>query len=281
MIEFIKYHGNGNDFLIINGVTQEVLNLRKLAKSLCHRQFGFGADGLIIFGKSDQVKFKMEIINADGSIANMCGNGLRCLAAYIVDEGLTEEKSFYIETRSGIRHVNVTKERLVQIELKPAIFDVKDLNVRSDEKHIIDQPMLIHQQLIRFSVLKVDVLHCVVIVPSLSNFPVEAYGKHISELPLFPDRANVNFVEIVDNNLMKVRTYERGVGPTLACGTGVVASSVIAHKLKQMGNKIAVETLGGPLSVEITPDTLYLMGPVCRVGKGYFEWNLKESRGME
>lgn len=275
MVEFTKYQGNGNDFIIINRLIHEISDPIALAKAICHRQYGFGADGLLLLEASNPTSYRMEVINADGSIANMCGNGLRCLAAYIHDEGLLTDEEFFIETRIGKRKVRLLDDRMVQIEFEPARFDAHDLAINSDVNTIIDQPMIVDRRLLTLSVLKVDVLHTVVLVPSIQEIPVDRLGKQISELPLFPNRTNVNFVEVIDPQRIRVRTYERGVGPTFSCGTGVVASSVITYRLGKTKEVLEVETLGGPLTVELTPERLYLTGPVSRIGKGYFEWNFQ------
>lgn len=284
MIAFEKYHGTGNDFIIINGFESSIQSRHELAKAICDRHFGIGADGLMIARPSRVADIKMEFYNADGSVATMCGNGLRCFTKYAYEQGLANKPAFMVETLAGVIPVTITKfqdhgQSQIRIRLAQPIFDLKQLPVDSDEEKIIDQPMMIDRRIMNLSIVSVGTLHCVIFVSSLKDFPVVKYGEMIEQLPLFPDRTNVNFVEIIDHNQIKVRTYERGVGPTLSCGTGAVASALLAHKLKEMDPQIHVETPGGGLLVEVSESGNYLTGPAVLIGKGYFNWIHETDKG--
>lgn len=231
----------------------------------------------MIASPSDIADVKMDIYNADGSVATMCGNGLRCFTKYVYDQGMVIKPEFLVETLAGVIPVTITRldergQSQIRIRLAQPEFNIQALNVDSEENTIIDRPMLVDGRIMHLSILSVGTLHCVVFVSKLTEFPVIKYGRIIERLPLFPNRTNVNFVEVIGPDRINVRTYERGVGSTLSCGTGAAASAAVTHILKDMNTRIHVETLGGELLVEIEEEGIYLTGPAVFIGRGSFNW---------
>ena len=196
MIEFEKYHGTGNDFILLNGFEKAIDRPHELSRSICDRHFGIGADGLMIASPSDIADVKMDIYNADGSVATMCGNGLRCFTKYVYDQGMVNKPEFLVETLAGVIPVTITRldergQSQIRIRLAQPEFNIQALNVDSEENTIIDRPMLVDGRIMHLSILSVGTLHCVVFVSKLTEFPVIKYGRIIERLPLFPNRTNV------------------------------------------------------------------------------------------
>lgn len=214
-ITFTKMNGAGNDFVVINSLPK--INIKSIAKKVCHRTDGIGADGLMILGKSKKADYKMRIINPDGSEAEMCGNGARCMAAYILKTKKLKKKSFSMETRAGIILAE-KKGNLISVRLS----DPKD--------YTEDIAIKINNRELRLSYIDTGVPHVVCFVDSLNNIDVNALGEKIRFSKKFQPRGtNVNFVEQINKKLVSVRTYERGVeAETRACGTGSVASGIVA-----------------------------------------------------
>lgn len=282
-------HGLGNDFIVIDGRFFNKINYKNIALKYCERNFGVGADGIIVLEKSKSADFKMIIYNADGSRPEMCGNGLRCLAKYIFDKKLSKNYTITIETDAGIKTAKLFIENKkitsVEISLGEPIFDPRLIPVNPPSpqpsprrgegvKHnkIFNYPLKIGNEIFKINCVSMGNPHCVIFkirdrhyfsrkIVSVPNFVVCA--EAISNHHIFPQKTNVEFVEIVSKNHINVFVYERGVGPTLACGTGAAAAAVISILLKNLNRKLKVSLLGGNLFVhwDKKDNIVYLTGP--------------------
>ncbi len=250
-IVFVKMHGIGNDFVVIGALDDLPLPEEKLsefARFVCDRHFGVGADGVIWILPSQVADFKMRIFNPDGSEAEMCGNGIRCAAKWFYDRDYAKGKAVQVETLAGIKTVWVQEE------------NGKAVAVTVDMGEPIFAPSLVPTSLGEGS-------------EAIDNFPVETIGPRIEHHPAFPKRTNVEFVQVLSRNEMKVRVWERGAGLTLACGTGACASLVIASRTGRTDRKAKVHLPGGTLTIEWRDDgRIYMTGPAVEVFRGEFVW---------
>ena len=263
---FAKYHGLGNDFVLVDHEEVATFDLEQLAKTLCNRHTGIGADGLII------VKFRpleMLFYNSDGSTAKMCGNGIRCLAHYLYTSG-SDASEFTVKTGAGNIQVEIANVEpfLAKVNMGKHDFTPANIPVLTKESEFIRQQVNVDGKEVMLSSVFMGTTNTVVFVDDINTVDIEKTGKAIGNLPIFPDYTNVNFVQVIDNNTLCVRTHERGVGPTLACGTGCCAAAVMANKLGYTGTEVKVELAIGALDVEITADGIYLQGPAVRVYDG-------------
>jgi len=263
---FAKYHGLGNDFIIVEAEEIQTFDGEKLAKTLCSRNTGIGADGLIAI--KYEPRPEMIFYNSDGSSATMCGNGIRCLANYLYMSGVTDT-DYTIKTGAGDMRIEVVSEEpfLVRINMGAPDFTPKNIPVITDKETFINQPLTIGNDTFSVSSVFMGAVHTVVFVDDLDKINIEKTGDAICHHPLFPNRTNVNFTQIIDENTLRVRTFERGVGLTLACGSGSCAAAVISHKLGFTGEKIEAQLALGSLQIEVG-DTVYMTGTATKVYDG-------------
>jgi diaminopimelate epimerase len=256
MIRFEKYHGTGNDFILIE---PQSIDSSIIAKRLCDRHFGIGADGIMIPYPSKVADIKMEYFNSDGSPAPMCGNGLRCFVRYCLNHGVLQKGPVTVETLAGIIDVNAQDE-LISLNLGQPLLDL-------DSDYVIDNDEVIIDEL-KLHTLFLGTLHAIVIVDESMNF--RNLGEKLSYHPRFPQAINVNFVQVVDRNTIKVTTHERGAGWTLSCGTGSAASAFMTNLLDLTDDEVTVLVPGGELSVYCNEDVI-LTGPAIKIASGVFE----------
>lgn len=271
-MQFTKMHGNGNDFIVIDDLNDEYQGKeRVLAQELCNRNFGIGGDGILLVRKSVKADIKMEIINSDGSYASMCGNGVRCFAKYVWDKKLVKKTVMEVETGDGVKTAYLTIEdndvKSVKIYMGAPIFEPSAIPALS-EGEIIDKTFTTKDKKYNITSMLLGVPHTI-IIGNLESFNVEE-GKYIEKDSLFPQGTNVNFCEVVDDKNIKVKTWERGAGATLACGTGSCASVVAANKLGYVTNEVHVQLPGGHLFVEISEEGVYMTGPAITVYEGKY-----------
>lgn len=258
-----KYESTGNDFILTNEL---VHNMSRLAKEVCDRHFGIGADGLMISDRSDIADVKMHYYNSDGSIAPMCGNGLRAFARFVHHIGLVEKQAFTVETLAGVMQVSLEDEGLVSLNIGKPSFSLS--------KDDISQPISILQHIkldisdtvFNLYPLMMGTFHGVIFVDSLKSIDIETVGKTIAMHPMFPNQINVNFVEIISEKEINLVTYERGAGLTLSCGTGASATAVVASQLGYSNNKVTINVPGGTLKVKVHQD-VELTGPTRMIAK--------------
>lgn len=259
-LKFTKIHATGNDFLLFK---EQLAHPSEVAKKLCHRRFGFGADGILFPTSSEIADITMHYYNADGSIASMCGNGYRAFIRFALDEGLLTGTHFTIETLAGVIESRLCADGDIKLIFNTVIDDVKP-------PHVVKATTLTQP----FSLLGYDVhvcyvgtLHALVFVDECESIHDEL-AHNLCTHPSFPHHINVNFIQIIDSNTIKVKTYERGVGWTYSCGTGSVASGYGAHVLKQCETSLRVVVQGGELEVSKSSLGWSLKGPAVVIGQG-------------
>ena len=271
-MRFWKMHGLGNDYIVIDNREEKISSKQaaELAKRLCERRFSVGADGLLLVSNSKMADAKMRIFNADGSEAEMCGNGIRCFAKYCYENGIAPKQEFTVETLSGIKNVWLT---LKDGEVSAVKVDMGAPNWERSSLPMVGQGTCINENLeVDGAVYKVTCLsmgnpHCVIFVDKIGDFPVEQIGPKVENHKAFPKRTNVGFVQVLNRDELKVRVWERGCGETLACGTGTCAAVAAANKLGKVGSKVTVHVLGGDLQVEVA-ESLFLSGAAEKVFEG-------------
>lgn len=269
-MNFIKMQGLGNDFILIEDKEESLIYREiEIAKQVCHRRFGVGADGLVIIRNSDVADAKMVIINSDGSRANMCGNAIRCFAKYLYEVKMIKKDSIAIETGDGIKLVNLdiidNEVSLVRVNMGKASFKGEDILLSSKDK-LFDEEVVINNKNYKLTSLLMGVPHTI-LVNDKNEYTLED-GKIIEKSDLFSEGTNVNLVNKIDENNIKVNTWERGAGATLACGTGCCASVVALNKLGMCSNKVKVTTRGGALEVELIGEDVYMIGEARFICKG-------------
>jgi diaminopimelate epimerase len=265
-------HGLGNDYIVIDNREQKISDIKapELAKTLCERHFSIGADGLLLLQSSNVANVKMRILNSDGSEAEMCGNGIRCFSKYCYENGFVTVPIFKVETLSGTKDVSLTIEdhevTSVKVDMNSPKFERSDIPMKG-QGTCIDQLLEVNGQTFRVTCLSLGNPHCIIFVDDVATFPVDSIGPMIEEHDVFPRRTNVEFVQVLNSNEIKVRVWERGCGETLACGTGTCASVAAAHLLGKVGEKVAVHVLGGDLQVDVG-ETIFLIGSAEKVFEG-------------
>lgn len=265
-MKFTKMHGLGNDFIFIENLGDKEMDYSALAITLCHRQLSIGADGIIAVLPSKVADLRMRIINADGSEANMCGNAIRCFGKYAWERGLVKSKSFRIETFAGIIIPEVIEEngKVASVKVNMGAPDIRReaIPMLGDETAAINVMLPLGDNEINITSILMGVPHTIIFVDDLNAIDVKGIGPTIEKHPLFPKGTNVNFVEVIDRNRVKLRTWERGAGATLACGTGSCATAVAAFLNEYTDRTVAVELQYGELLIEWAKDgTVYMTGP--------------------
>jgi diaminopimelate epimerase len=272
MMKFWKMHGLGNDYLLVDNRDEKIgeEEAAKLAVKLCERRFSVGADGLLFVSNSSIADVKMRIFNADGSEAEMCGNGIRCFAKYCYENDIVRNDDFNVETAAGLRTVWLTirNREVTAVKVDMGVPDWNRSALPMQGTGVcINEDLKLGIEIYKITCLSVGNPHCIIFVENVDEFPVHYLGPIIENHQFFPKRTNVGFVEVLNKNELKVRVWERGCGETLACGTGAFAAVIVANKLKKVGNKVTVHVLYGDLQIEVG-DHLFLSGPAEKVFEG-------------
>lgn len=274
MIKFTKMHGLGNDYVYIDAINQKIENESSLAKFVSNRHFGIGSDGLILICKSDIADFQMRMFNSDGSEAEMCGNGIRCVGKFVYDKGLTDKTTVKIETLAGIKTLVLnTKDRKVEtarVDMGEPILEAEKIPVISKEQPVKNLELEVENKKFKFTCVSMGNPHAITIVENTKEFDVEKYGKILEVDKAFPKKANIEFAQIIDKENIKMRVWERGAGETLACGTGACATAVACNLNGLTGKKVNIELLGGILNIEWNENDnhVYMTGPAVTVFDG-------------
>jgi diaminopimelate epimerase len=277
-ISFQKMHGTLNDFVVFHDLDSKVVLTSQQVTRICDRRAGVGADGVIVVRPSDKADFFMDYINADGSVAEMCGNGIRCLSKYVYDNGLTTKTTLPIETRAGVKIVELSPGcdgtiSSVRVDMGQPIFEPDHIpaKVDTDRIPVTDYPVESEGRVFQATLLSMGNPHCVIVVDEdPASFP-EKFGRAIEHHPVFPARTNVEFIRVAGPNRLVMRVWERGCGETFACGTGACAA-VVAAALKGLVNgSTLVELLGGDLEIEWknNKDQVVMTGPAVFAFEGY------------
>ena len=269
-LEFTKMHALGNDFIVIDGRAQKLNDLPSLSQRLCHRRFGIGADQMLILLDSEKADFRMLIFNPDGSEVEMCGNGIRCLAKYIWDRKLSSKETLDIETLAGIIRPK-RMDGLIEVDMGEPVLEAEKIPVKLSGK-VIDYPLEIGDRVFKITCISMGNPHAVIFVDNVPDFPVSYYGPLIENHPLFPKRTNVMFVEAAGPDSIMMRSWERGTGRTMACGTGASAAAVASSVKGLTGKRVRVVLEAGELFIEWAEDGhVYMTGPAEEVFEGKIE----------
>jgi len=271
-MKITKMHGLGNDFVILDGRETDGADYPALAQKLCARRLNVGADGLAVIENSRRADIRMRIFNADGSEAEMCGNASRCFAKYVYDRGIMPGKDITVETLAGIIRPELIIEdgvvRQVCVDMGKPSFDRADIPMTGGGDGLSEK-IKIDGQEIEISSVLMGVPHTIVLCEDVDTVDFDRLGPAIETHPVFPKKTNVNFVSIVDKQTIRVRTWERGAGPTLACGTGSCASVVVLFTKGLANNKVKVLLKAGSLKIEYRPDgRVFMTGPAEYVFEG-------------
>lgn len=271
---FTKMHGLGNDYVCINCFRERVEDPPGFARALCDRHYGIGADGLILICPSKVSDFKMEIYNSDGSVAGMCGNGIRCLGKYVYDYGLTGKETLSIETKSGIRnmhlHIQDGKACGAMVDMGVPRLNAHSIPILSEKDLVINDPIEVQKKNYRMTGISMGNPHAVIFSEEINGISLEETGRELEFHPRFPERANIEFCHVTARDRMEIRVWERGVGETLACGTGACAA-VVASVLNDLTDEeVIVKLLGGELSVrwDRKVNHVFLEGSAVKVFDG-------------
>lgn len=276
-MRFTKMHGLGNDYVYVDCFKEHIENPPETAKFVSDRHFGIGSDGLIMINPSDKADFEMEMYNADGSRGEMCGNGIRCVAKYVYDYGLTDKTSISVETLGGIKYLDLTvkngKTELVKVnmgkpELMPGLIPIVPDN--PEDEAVIDAPILVDGREYRMTGVSMGNPHAVVYMDDVMELDIEAIGPEFEQHKRFPNRINTEFVKVLDRHTVQMRVWERGSGETLACGTGACAAAVACILNGLTEDTVTVKLLGGDLRIswDREENVVYMTGPAAVVFDG-------------
>lgn len=273
LIHFVKHHGLGNDFILIDGINQRIDHdaVKKEAPWICNRNFGVGADGIIIASNSSDCDIRMDIINSDGSIAAMCGNGLRCFAQFCFEQGLIDQEVFSVDTKAGkMVPAVILKDKevvAVEVDMRPPQYDEQ---IMIKNTTVTNKTLSFEGQTIELSIVSMGNPHAVIFRESLDVDLLDKIGPFLQKHEFFPDGVNVEVVHKVSDSVLELVVYERGVGKTLACGTGACASVVAGYEKGLCNRKTTVCLPGGKLLVnwQDSDGHVILIGPTKQVFKG-------------
>ena len=267
-MKFTKMQGAGNDYIYIDCMEESISDPSSLSIKLSDRHFGIGGDGIILICPSYMADFRMRMFNSlDGSEAQMCGNGIRCFGKYIFDRGLTGKTELDIETLAGLKHLTLNIENgtvlSVCVDMGKPIITAKQIPVLTDQAEFIDQPVSVSDGTYRMTCVSMGNPHAVTFVPDISQLDLPVIGPPLEHHSIFPERANIEFIEVVDNETLKMRVWERGSGETLACGTGACASLVASVLNGKSCRRSKLILLGGTLDIEWreSDNHVYMTGP--------------------
>ena len=276
-MKFTKMQGLGNDYVYVNGFEERIENPSEMAVKVSNRNFGVGSDGLILINPSEKADFEMEMYNADGSRGEMCGNGIRCVAKYVYDYGLTDKTHISVETLGGIKYLDLTVEDrkvvLVRVDMGSPILTPAQIPVIADEAEAVAVPILVDETEYQMTCVSMGNPHAVVFMDDIEHLEIEKIGPKFEHHERFPNRVNTEFVKVLDRQTASMRVWERGSGETLACGTGACAVAVACILGGYTENKVTVKLLGGDLLIEWyrEQNKIYMTGPAAVVFDGVWK----------
>lgn len=273
-MKFTKMQGCGNDYVYVDAITQQINDRPALAKKVSDRHFGIGADGLICIDKSDAADFKMDMYNADGSQGKMCGNGIRCVAKYVYERGMTDQTELTIETGSGVKTLQLSVEdgkvKSVRVCMGAPEFSPGKIPVCAQGENFIMRPIEVAGVRWEATCVSMGNPHAVVFVDNVDWLELEEIGPGFENHPIFPEQVNTEFVQVIDENTLKMRVWERGSGETLACGSGSSAALAAAVVCGKSSPKVKMILRGGELEIEWNraENLIYMTGPAVTVFDG-------------
>ena len=273
-MKFTKMQGLGNDYVYVDCTRQELPDPEKTARIVSDRHFGIGSDGLILICPSDKADFEMRMYNADGSRGEMCGNGIRCVAKYVYDYGLTDQTSISVETLGGIKYLDLTVEHgkvsLVKVDMGTPILEPSRIPVAASGTRVVDEPLEVEGKVYHMTCVSMGNPHTVIFMDDVAGLDLEKIGPSFENHERFPNRVNTEFVKVLDQNTVEMRVWERGSGETLACGTGACAVAVASILNGYTEDQVTVRLLGGDLEIfwDRAADKVYMTGPAKVVFDG-------------
>lgn len=284
-MKFTKMQGCGNDYVYVNGFTEHIPQERKpeIVRSLSDRHFGIGGDGVIFINPSEEADFEMEMYNADGTRAQMCGNGIRCVAKFVYDKGLTDSDRISVVSAGSVKYLELTVERKspadrgvvtgVRVNMGSPVLEPSRIPVLADGETVINEPIYVEDQEYRMTCVSMGNPHAVIFADDVADMKLEQLGPLFENHVRFPERVNTEFVEIIDRQNVFMRVWERGTGETLACGTGCCATAVACILNGLTDDRITVKLLGGELIIEWNREenVVYMTGPATTVFEGEVE----------
>ena len=276
-MKFTKMHGISNDYVYVNCFEEQVTDPSSVAILVSDRHTGIGSDGLILIKPSKKADFEMDMYNADGSRGAMCGNGVRCVAKYVYDYGLTDKTQISVDTLSGIKYLDLTitdgKVSLVKVNMGAPELLAAKIPVVSNNNEVINEPIKIDEQEYRITAVSMGNPHAVVYMEDIDNLDIENIGPKFEMNNIFPDRVNTEFVKVIDDKTVAMRVWERGSGETMACGTGACAVAVASMLNGYTKDIVTVKLLGGDLQIEWNRANklVYMTGPATTVFDGEIE----------
>lgn len=286
-MKFTKMHGIGNDYVYVNCFEETVEDPERVSELISDRHFGIGSDGLVLIMPSDKADFRMRMFNADGSEGMMCGNATRCIGKYVYDKGMTDKTEITLETKSGIKNLKLFPEngkvKTVLVDMGKAIIKPADIPVLSDGEDFISRKIEVNGNEETVTCVSMGNPHCVIFTDkNVDDFELEKIGPSYENHPLFPERINTEFANVIDGNTVKMRVWERGSGETWACGTGACATAVAAclNGHCKRDEEIRLMLRGGDLFITYKSDgTVLMRGPATTVFRG--EIDIAEAFGKE
>ena len=273
-MKFTKMHGIGNDYVYVNCFEESVKNPAEVSKFVSDRHFGIGSDGLILISPSAIADFRMNIYNADGSQAEMCGNGIRCVAKYVYDYGLTDKTEISVETLAGIKYLRLQVENgkvaSVEVNMGAPILKPKEIPVAVEESPVVNVPVEVKGKIYHMTCVSMGNPHAIIFMNNVKDLDIAAIGPYFENHTVFPKRTNTEFVEVLDRNTVNMRVWERGSDETLACGTGACATTVACILNDKTENEVTVHLLGGDLKIrwDREANQVYMTGPATVVFDG-------------
>lgn len=277
-MKFTKMHGIGNDYIYFNCLDNDIKDPNGLSIALSDRHFGVGGDGIVMIMRSEIADFRMRMFNADGSEGKMCGNATRCIGKYVYEKGLTDKTEFTLETLGGIKvlKLNVSDGKVISVtvDMGKAILKPADIPVLIDGYRVVSKKTILAGKEHEITCVSMGNPHCVIFTKDIDNLNLEKIGPDYENDPIFPERVNTEFVEIIDNKTLKMRVWERGSGETWACGTGASAVCVAAvlNGICDYDTDVLVKLRGGDLTINYKKDgTVYMTGPATFVFDGELE----------
>ena len=276
-MKFTKMQGAGNDYVYVNCFEEKIENPPAVARYVSDRHFGIGSDGLIMINPSEVADFEMEMYNADGSRGEMCGNGIRCVAKYVYDYGLTDKTQISVETLGGIKYLDLTVEDgkvvLVKVDMGKPELKSDLIPIISENEKVIDEPIEVDGQVYHMTGVSMGNPHTVIYVDDVKNLDLEKIGPKFENHERFPKRINTEFVHCIDRNTVEMRVWERGSGETLACGTGACAVAVASILNNLTDTRVTVKLLGGDLQIEWDREKnhVFMTGPAKVVFDGVID----------
>ena len=279
MLQFTKMHGLGNDYVYMDAINQKIENRSELAKFVSNRHFGIGSDGLILICPSEKADFRMQMFNQDGSEAEMCGNGIRCVGKFVYDKGLTNKETITVETLAGIKTLVMTakngKIETARVDMGEPILEPEKIPVISKENPVKNLKLNEENKEFNFTCVSMGNPHAVTFIKEdVNKFDICKYGSKLEINSAFPKKANIEFINVINDKTLKMRVWERGAGETLACGTGACASTVAAILNGYTSREVTVHLLGGDLKIkwDENDNHVYMIGPATTVFEGKIEW---------